>query len=103
MYLVTNILVINAFIFVVYLLTIYLMQVGLTKPGRFDFVFTPVHGSWLNMIEMFFSKITRSLLRHMRVESKQELIQRIYQGMEEINNDPVIFRWTYKMQDAAII
>ena len=75
----------------------------LTKPGRFDFVFTPVHGSWLNMIEMFFSKITRSLLRHMRVDSKKELIQRIYQGLEEINNEPVIFRWTYKMEDITTI
>ena len=75
----------------------------LTKPGRFDFVFTPVHGSWLNMIEMFFSKITRSLLRHIRVDSKKELVQRIYQGLEEINNEPVIFRWTYKMEDTVII
>lgn len=75
----------------------------LTRPGRFDFVFTPVHGSWLNMIEMFFSKITRSLLRHIRVGSKQELIDRIYQGMEEINNDPVIFRWSYKMEELQTI
>ncbi|MEA1878742.1 MAG: IS630 family transposase [Bacteroidota bacterium] len=75
----------------------------LTRPGRFDFVFTPVHGSWLNMIEMFFSKITRSLLRHIRVGSKQELIDRIYQGMEEINNDPVIFRWTYKLEELEAI
>ena len=29
----------------------------LSRPGRFEFVFTPKHGSWLNMIEMFFSKI----------------------------------------------
>jgi transposase len=75
----------------------------LIKPGRFDFVFTPVHGSWLNMIEMFFSKRTRSLLRHIRVDSKKELVQRIYQGLEEINNEPVIFRWTYKMEDTVII
>ena len=75
----------------------------LTKPGRFDFVFTPKHGSWLNMIEMFFSKIARSLLKHIRVESKQELIDRIYQGINEINKDPVIFRWKYKIEDIAII
>ncbi|MEM0940716.1 MAG: transposase, partial [Bacteroidota bacterium] len=46
----------------------------LKKPGRFDVVFTPKHGSWLNMIELFFSKIARSFLRHIRVERKQELI-----------------------------
>jgi transposase len=42
-------------------------------PGRFDFTFTPKHGSWLNLIEGFFSKFARSVLRHIRVTSKQEL------------------------------
>jgi transposase len=74
----------------------------LSKPGRFQFVFTPKHGSWLNMIEMFFSKIARSFLRHIRVETKQELIQRIYQGIQEINKTPVIFRWRYKMDEIAV-
>ena len=75
----------------------------LTKPGRFDFVFTPKHGSWLNMIEMFFSKIARSFLKHIRVESKEELKARIYKGIDEINNEPVIFRWKYKMDEIEII
>jgi transposase len=74
----------------------------LTKHGRFDFVFTPKHGSWLNMIEMFFSKISRSFLRDIRVENKQELIKRIYLGIEEINKEPVIFRWKYKMEETII-
>ena len=71
----------------------------LSKPGRFEFVFTPKHGSWLNMIEMFFSKIARSFLRHIRVQSKQELMDRINKGIEEINEEPVIFRWKYKMEE----
>lgn len=71
----------------------------LTKPGRFEFVFTPKHGSWLNMIEMFFSKIARSFLRHIRVDSKQELIDRIYQGIHAINEKPVVFKWKYKMEE----
>ncbi len=75
----------------------------LSKPGRFEFVFTPKHGSWLNMIEMFFSKIARSFLRHIRVENKEELIQRIYQGIEEFNKEPVIFRWKYKMEEVQVI
>src|SRR6516165_1365940 len=42
-----------------------------TRPaGRFEFTFTPKHGSWLNLIEGFFSKFTRSVLRHIRVTSK---------------------------------
>lgn len=46
--------------------------------GRFEFVFTPKHGSWLNMIESFFSKMTKQMLRGIRVNSKQELIDRIF-------------------------
>ena len=75
----------------------------LKKPGRFEFIFTPKHGSWLNMIEMFFSKITRSFLRHIRVKSKKELVDRIYQGINEINEEPVVFKWKYKMEDLSDI
>jgi len=70
-----------------------------TKPGRFIFVFTPKHGSWLNMIESFFSKMTRQMLKGIRVLSKDELAERIYQYFHEINQDPVVFRWKYKMKD----
>ena len=70
-----------------------------TVPQRFVFVFTPTHGSWLNMIEMLFSKMTRTMLREIRVATKQELIDRMHLYFEEINADPVIFRWTYKMEE----
>ena len=70
-----------------------------TKPGRFVFVFTPKHASWLNMIESFFSKMTRQMLKGIRVSSKDELAERIYQYFDEINQDPVVFRWKYKMKD----
>ncbi|MFC1851223.1 IS630 family transposase [candidate division CSSED10-310 bacterium] len=36
------------------------------KPNRFDFIFTPKHGSWLNLIETFYSKMARSFLRHIK-------------------------------------
>lgn len=74
----------------------------LNNPGRFEFVFTPKHGSWLNLIESFFSKIARSLLRYIRVQSKEELVERIYQGIEEINLEPVVFRWKYKMDEITV-
>ena len=54
------------------------------------------------MIEAFFSKIARTFLRHIRVESKKELIDRIYLGIEQINDDPVIFRWRYKMDEITV-
>ena len=48
--------------------------------GRFEFIFTPKHGSWLNLVEGFFSKLARSVLRHIRVASKKELKDRIIAG-----------------------
>jgi len=74
----------------------------LSMPNRFEFVFTPKHGSWLNLIEMFFSKISRSLLRFIRVNSKEELIDRIYKGIDELNQSPVVFRWRYKMDEIRV-
>lgn len=68
-----------------------------TVPGRFEFVFTPTHGSWLNMIEGFFSKMTRQMLTGIRVVSKEQLIERIYKYFEEINTVPVPYKWKYKM------
>lgn len=66
---------------------------------RFVFVFTPTHASWLNMIESFFSKMTRQMLKGIRVNSKAELTQRIYQYFDETNADPVVYHWTYKMDE----
>lgn len=72
-------------------------------PNRFEFVFTPKHGSWLNIVETMFSKMARSMLRGIRVGSKQELIDRIHLYFEQVNADPVIFRWKYKMEETTIV
>jgi transposase len=73
-----------------------------TKPGRFEFVFTPKHGSWLNLIESFFGKMARQCLKGIRVNCKQELEERIYKYIEEINADPVVYHWTYKMEEVSV-
>ena len=73
-----------------------------TVPGRFEFVFTPKHGSWLNMIEGFFSKMTRQMLRGIRVQSKEELTNRIYKYFEEINEEPIVFHWKYNLDDIDV-
>jgi transposase len=67
-----------------------------SRPQRFQFVFVPKHGSWLNLVENMFSKMARSMLREIRVHSKQELIQRIHLYFQEVNAAPVVFRWKYK-------
>jgi transposase len=69
--------------------------------GRFEFTFTPKHGSWLNLVEGFFSKLARSVLRHIRVASKQELKDRIMAAMDEFNRHPVVHTWSYKIDQAA--
>jgi transposase len=74
-----------------------------TVPQRFAFVFTPTHGSWLNLVENLFSKMTRTMLRAIRVATKQELIDRIHQYFEEINAAPVVFRWKYKMDETYVV
>jgi transposase len=69
--------------------------------GRFEFTFTPKHGSWLNLVEGFFSKLARSVLRHIRVASKHELKDRIMAAMGEFNRHPVVHTWSYKLKQAA--
>jgi transposase len=54
-------------------------------PNRFEFVFTPTHGSWLNLIESFFGKMAKTLLRGIRVKSKEELKTRIEMYLREVN------------------
>ena len=74
-----------------------------TKPGRFEFVFTPKHGSWLNMIEGFFSKMSRQMLRGIRVQSQDELKERIYKYFHEVNEVPVVYHWKYKMNEVELL
>ena len=64
-----------------------------TRPGRFEYVHTPKHGSWLNLIECAFSKMARTFLRHIRVQSIDGLKARILLGIEDFNASPVVFRW----------
>lgn len=73
-----------------------------TRPQRFQFVFIPKHGSWLNLVENLFSKMTRTMLREIRVSTKQELIDRIHLYFREVNATPVIFRWKYKMDEVNV-
>ena len=74
-----------------------------TVPGRFEFVFTPKHGSWLNMVEGFFSKMTRQMLKGIRVKSKEELTNRIYKYFTEINEEPIVFHWKYNLDDIDVL
>ncbi len=69
------------------------------RNGRFNFIFTPKHASWLNLIESFFSKMARQALRHLRVKSKQDLVKRICDWLDETNRERVVFRWKWNLED----
>jgi transposase len=72
-----------------------------TVPNRFEFIFTPTHGSWLNIIESLFAKMAKTFLRAIRVDSKDELKQRILKWVEEVNETPVVFRWKYGLDSIS--
>ena len=57
-----------------------------TRPNRFKYVHTPTHGSWLNIVETLFGKMARTFLKRIRVESWEELRERILQGIAEIKS-----------------
>ena len=59
-------------------------------------------GSRLNLIEVFFSKLTRSLLRAMRVQSRNELVEGIHRCITQMNHEPVVFTWRYKMSKISV-
>jgi transposase len=66
---------------------------------KFKFVFTPIHASWLNAIENFFSRITRNLLGTIRVESIDELSKRIDLYIEQLNEEPTKPSWKYRLEE----
>ena len=70
-----------------------------TVPGRFEFVSAPRHGSWLNLVEGLFSRMTRQMLRQIRVSSKDELKERILRYFKEVNAEPVVYRWKWNLSD----
>ncbi|MBD5524119.1 MAG: IS630 family transposase, partial [Lachnospiraceae bacterium] len=53
-------------------------------------------------IEGFFSKMTRQMLRGIRVKSKEELIDRVYKYFDEANEEPAVFHWKYNLDDVDV-
>ena len=70
-------------------------------PGRSGMVPAPTHGSWPDVIEGFFGKMARQMLRHIRVGSLDELRERIELYLKEVNARPVPHRWTWGIGERA--
>jgi transposase len=62
---------------------------------RFTVTYTPVHASWLNMVEIFFSILTRRMLRRGDFVSREDLAEKITKFIETYNETTKPFRWTY--------
>ena len=72
------------------------------RPGRFTFVFTSKHGSWLNLLEGLFSKVARSVLCQIHVDSKAELKSRLLAHIGQINRSPAIHRWNFRINAPSL-
>lgn len=63
---------------------------------RFHVHHTPKHASWLNQVELFFSTLTRRLLRRGQFASRDELAARIDDFVLAYDeHDAKPYRWTY--------
>jgi hypothetical protein len=49
-------------------------------------------------VESFFGKLAKTLLRGIRVHSKQELRARLELYLQEVNEEQVVFKWKYKLE-----
>jgi len=77
------------------------VQAWLARHSRVHFHFTPTGASWLNLIEVWFSILTRKSIRRGSHDSVRQLILHIRGYIEGWNENPVPFVWT-KSADAII-
>jgi transposase len=70
------------------------VKAWLKKHKRFHFHFTPTSSSWLNVIEGFFAKLTRTRLRRGVFKSVTELKKAIADYIDAHNQDPKPLVWT---------
>lgn len=71
------------------------VQAWLNAHPRWNCVFTPKHASWLNQVEIFFSILTRRLLKHGQFDSPQDLATQMLAHVEQHNLTAQPFAWTY--------
>ena len=62
---------------------------------RWSFQFTPVHASWLNQVEIFFSILARRLLKNGAFTSEADLAEQMLAFVETYNQTAKPFAWTY--------
>jgi len=63
---------------------------------RIVFHYTPVHSSWLNQIELWFSILTRKLLKRGSFVSVEALREAVLTFIASYNRTAKPFKWTYQ-------
>lgn len=66
----------------------------LLRHPRVHFHYTPTHASWMNMIECFFSILTRQALTHSVQRSKRDLKDFLLRYLKQYGENPTPFTWT---------
>ncbi len=69
--------------------------------NRFEFVYTPKHGSWLNMAEIELSVLTRQCLDR-RIENIEVIRQEVQAWEQSRNNKISKVNWQFTTEDARI-
>ncbi len=65
--------------------------------NRFVLHYTPTHGSWLNQVELWFSILSRRILRYGDYHSPDQLVKGIDSFIDRWNQTEARpFRWTYE-------
>jgi transposase len=66
---------------------------------RFEFYFTPKSGSWLNMIEIEFSALSRQCLKR-RIPTQEQMEREILALLQERQDKGITITWQFSLQKA---
>lgn len=65
--------------------------------GRFRFLYTPLHASWVNQVEIWFSILARRVLKHSSFRTATELVRAVEGFVAHWNeHEAHPFRWTFR-------
>ena len=98
-------------------ITLVMDNLGTHKPGalyeifppekakaildRFEFVYTPKHGSWLNMAEIELNVLMGQCLKR-RIENIETVKNEVQAWQKDRNNKNAVINWRFETQDARI-
>jgi transposase len=68
---------------------------------KIEFVFTPKHGSWLNMAEIEFSVLKRQAMQN-KIADKETLAEKVNHWQQNRNQKQVKAKWQFTTKDARV-